>query len=58
MISAREHVRAGHRWVVDVDLESLFDRVNHDVLMARVAARTRVRIKKDSVMWSPGKPDL
>jgi len=39
VLSARSHVRAGHRWVVDVDLESFFDRVNHDVLMARVARR-------------------
>jgi group II intron reverse transcriptase/maturase len=27
------------RWVVDIDLERFFDRVNHDVLMARVARR-------------------
>ena len=44
VISAREHARAGHRWVVDVDLELFFDRVKLDVLMARVAARTRVRM--------------
>lgn len=36
---ARGHVAAGHRWVVDLDLERFFDRVNHDVLMARVARR-------------------
>lgn len=36
---ARQHVAAGHRWVVDLDLEKFFDRVNHDVLMARVARR-------------------
>lgn len=36
---AREHIAAGHRWVVDLDLEKFFDRVNHDVLMARVARR-------------------
>ena len=29
--------RAGHRWVVDLDLEKFFDRVNHDRLMAAVA---------------------
>jgi len=38
---AREHIAAGHRWVVDVDLEKFFDRVNHDVLMARVARRVK-----------------
>lgn len=37
--AAQAHVHAGDRWVVDVDLESFFDRVNHDVLMARVARR-------------------
>lgn len=41
VLTAREHVRAGYRWVVDVDLESFFDRVNHDVLMARVARRIK-----------------
>lgn len=36
---AREHIAAGHRWVVDIDLEKFFDRVNHDVLMSRLARR-------------------
>lgn len=36
---AREHVKAGNRWVVDIDLKDFFDRVNHDVLMARLARR-------------------
>jgi RNA-directed DNA polymerase len=38
---ARAHIAAGHRWVVDLDLEKFFDRVNHDVLMARVARRLK-----------------
>jgi RNA-directed DNA polymerase len=29
----------GYRWVVDLDLEKFFDRVNHDKLMARIAER-------------------
>ena len=37
--AARGHVASGHRWVVDMDLEKFFDRVNHDVLMARVARK-------------------
>lgn len=37
--AAREHVAGGRRWVVDMDLEKFFDRVNHDVLMARVARK-------------------
>jgi RNA-directed DNA polymerase len=32
-------LRRGHRFVVDVDLSKFFDRVQHDVLMARVARR-------------------
>lgn len=36
---AREYVREGYSWVVDIDLEKFFDRVNHDMLMARVARR-------------------
>jgi RNA-directed DNA polymerase len=35
--SAQAYIRDGKRWVVDLDLEKFFDRVNHDVLMARVA---------------------
>ena len=38
---AREHMAAGHRWVVDLDLEKFFDRVNHDILMSRVARRVK-----------------
>jgi group II intron reverse transcriptase/maturase len=36
---AQRYVQNGRRWVVDVDLEKFFDRVNHDVLMGRVAKR-------------------
>jgi RNA-directed DNA polymerase len=36
---AREHIASGRRWVVDMDLEKFFDRVNHDVLMSRLARR-------------------
>jgi RNA-directed DNA polymerase len=36
---AQQHIAAGHGWVVDIDLEQFFDRVNHDILMARVAKR-------------------
>lgn len=38
---ARDYVEAGHRWVVDIDLEAFFDRVNHDLLMARVARQLK-----------------
>jgi len=36
---AQEYQAEGNRWVVDIDLEKFFDRVNHDMLMGRVAKR-------------------
>jgi RNA-directed DNA polymerase len=36
---AQQYIAAGYRWVVDLDLEKFFDRVNHDRLMAKIAAR-------------------
>lgn len=39
--AAQSYVAKGKRWVVDFDLEKFFDRVNHDVLMARVARRVK-----------------
>jgi RNA-directed DNA polymerase len=39
VLRAAEHIRGGKRWVVDMDLEKFFDRVNHDVLMSRIARR-------------------
>ncbi len=39
VMAARKYAEAGRRYVVDIDLEKFFDRVNHDVLMARVARR-------------------
>ncbi len=36
---AREHVRSGHEWVVDIDLEKFFDKVPHDRLMSRLEER-------------------
>ncbi len=38
---ARGYVREGAPWVVDLDLDRFFDRVNHDMLMARVARRVQ-----------------
>ena len=37
--AARRAIETGETWVVDVDLERFFDRVQHDALMARVARR-------------------
>ena len=36
---ARKYVAEGYSWVVDIDLEKFFDRVNHDILMSRIARR-------------------
>lgn len=36
---ARNPIEEGRRWVVDVDLEKFFDRVNHDILMSRLARK-------------------
>ena len=38
---ARKYMAAGRRWVVDFDLEKFFDRVNHDILMSRVARKVK-----------------
>jgi RNA-directed DNA polymerase len=38
---AQEYVCSGLQWVVDLDLEKFFDRVNHDVLMSRIAKRVK-----------------
>jgi RNA-directed DNA polymerase len=38
---ARSYIEEGRRWVVDADLEKFFDRVNHDILMSRVARKVK-----------------
>lgn len=38
---ARAYMAEDRRWVVDMDLEKFFDRVNHDILMSRVARKVR-----------------
>jgi group II intron reverse transcriptase/maturase len=41
--AAQAYIRQGYAWVVDIDLEKFFDRVNHDKLMARVGRVVRDR---------------
>ena len=41
VLAAQSHVASGRRWVVDMDLEKFFDRVNHDVLMSRVVRKVK-----------------
>lgn len=43
VLRAEQYIQDGFGWVVDLDLEKFFDRVNHDVLMARVARRVKDR---------------
>lgn len=39
VMEAQSYIQEGYDWVVDVDLERFFDRVNHDVLMGRLAKK-------------------
>lgn len=41
VLKAQEYIQEGCEWVVDIDLEKFFDRVNHDILMSRVARKVK-----------------
>ncbi|WGV62275.1 group II intron reverse transcriptase/maturase [Brevibacillus brevis] len=41
MRQAQSYISEGYRFVVDMDLEKFFDRVNHDILMSRVARKVK-----------------
>ncbi len=41
ILQAQAYQHAGKRWVVDMDLEKFFDKVNHDILMSRVARKVK-----------------
>lgn len=41
VLKAQEYIQDGCEWVVDIDLEKFFDRVNHDILMSRVARKVK-----------------
>jgi len=38
---AKQYLEEGYQWVVDLDIEKFFDRINHDMLMARVARKVK-----------------
>ncbi|HBY4513247.1 TPA: maturase, partial [Klebsiella pneumoniae] len=40
---AQRYIRGGKRWVVDMDLEKFFDRVDHRLLMTRLARTIKDR---------------
>lgn len=37
ILKAKEYINEGNKWVVDMDLEKFFDKVNHDILMERLS---------------------
>lgn len=39
ILQAAEYIKAGKEWVVDIDLEKFFDKINHDRLMQRLSKR-------------------
>lgn len=41
---AQEHINAGKKWVVDIDLKSFFDQVNHDRLMTMLGRKVRDKV--------------
>jgi RNA-directed DNA polymerase len=43
VVQAQQYIAEGYDWVVDLDLEKFFDRVNHDRLLGRVAQRVEDR---------------
>lgn len=36
IMKSKEYINQGNRWVVDMDLEKFFDKVNHDILMSKL----------------------
>jgi len=48
---ARQHVAEGKEWVVDLDLEKFFDRVNHDMLMGELAKRVTDKRLLRLIRW-------
>ena len=41
ILKAKEYINEGNRWVVDMDLEKFFDKVNHDILMERLSRKIK-----------------
>lgn len=41
ILKAKEHINQGNKYVVDMDLEKFFDKVNHDILMHRIAKKIK-----------------
>jgi len=43
IVEAQRYIQQGRKWVVDVDLAAFFDRVNHDIMMGKLAKRIEDR---------------
>lgn len=41
ILKAKEYINDGYNWVVDMDLEKFFDKVNHDILMERLSRKVK-----------------
>lgn len=41
ILKAQEYINQGNKWVVDIDLEKFFDKVNHDILMERLSKKIK-----------------
>lgn len=41
IMKSKEYINQGYVWVVDMDLEKFFDKVNHDILMERLSRRIK-----------------
>ena len=41
VLKAREYINQGYKYVVDIDLEKFFDKVNHDILMHRISIKIK-----------------
>jgi RNA-directed DNA polymerase len=43
ILKAKEYIDEGNSWVVDMDLEKFFDKVNHDIIMERLSRKVKDR---------------
>jgi RNA-directed DNA polymerase len=41
VLKAQTYIQEGYEWVIDIDLEKFFDKVNHDILMSRIARKVK-----------------